>query len=60
MIWSDEATLNRMGSNGRALVRIKPGPGSRSSKVVWLSTFGVDYQCFGAVQPFREWVVYEE
>ena len=58
MIWSDETTLNRMRSNGRALVRIKPGSGSRTSKVVGLSTLGVDYQYFGAVQPLREWVIY--
>ena len=60
MIWSDETTLNSMGSNGRALVRIKPGPGSSSSKVVGVSTLGVDYQCFGAVKPFRKWVIHAE
>ena len=43
---------------GGALVRTKPGPGSGSSKVVGLSTLRVDYQCFGAVQPLREWVIY--
>ena len=58
MIWSDETTLNRVGLNGRALVRTKPGPGLRTSKVVGLSTLGVDYQCFGAVQPFSKCIIY--
>ena len=41
-----EATMNRMGSNGRALVWTKPGPDQRTSKVVGLSTLGVDYLNF--------------
>ena len=27
--------------------------------VVGLSTLGVDYQWFGAVQPLKEWIIYE-
>ena len=50
--------MNAMGSYGRALVWTKPGPGQRTSKVVGLSTLGVDYQCFEAVQSLKEWIIY--
>ena len=50
--------MNRMGSNETAPGVEKPGPGLRTSKLVGLSTLGVDYQFWGAVQPLKEWVIY--